>query len=116
MPAADLLVALWGLDFKPDTHAEILRKAEEENFYPTVDVFLPVCKEPLVLLANTWRYVAALDYPRVTVHVLDDGHQDDVRDLAAQFGFECASSVHRGQTAFGRSLKLTRSLWAFVEL
>ncbi|CAM9474999.1 unnamed protein product, partial [Hapterophycus canaliculatus] len=54
---------------------------------PTVDVFLPVCNEPLVLLANTWNHVLDLDYPRFVVHVLDDGAKDEVKALAAEYGF-----------------------------
>lgn len=86
---ADLGLSFWGRDFKPEAHAEIVRKGEEEGYNPTVDVFLPVCNEPLALLANTWNYVRALDYPLVTVHVLDDGAQDEVRNLAAEYGFKC---------------------------
>ncbi|CAM9271549.1 unnamed protein product, partial [Ectocarpus sp. 4 AP-2014] len=81
-------VAIWGRDFKPDVHAEILRASEEKGYRPSVDVFLPVCKEPLHLLANTWQHVAALDYPDFKVFVLDDGASDEVAALASKFGFE----------------------------
>ncbi|CAM9911429.1 unnamed protein product, partial [Ascophyllum nodosum] len=81
-------VSVWGKDFNPEAHAEIVRQGEEAEYLPTVDIYLPVCNEPLVLLANTWNYVHALDYPRATVHVLDDGAKDDVRDLAAEHGFK----------------------------
>lgn len=80
---------MWGKDFNADDHAEVVRHSEEKRFRPTVDVFLPVCKEPLHLLANTWRHVEALDYPDVKVFVLDDGKSDEVKALAATFGFEC---------------------------
>lgn len=67
----------------------IVQNAKDQQYLPTVDVFLPVCNEPLVLLDNTWKYVSMLDYPHITVHVLDDGAKDDVRDLAAAYGFKC---------------------------
>lgn len=86
---ADLGVALWGRDFKPDVHAEIVRKAVDEDYYPSVDIYLPVCKEPTFLLSNTWKYIHALDYPNFSVFVLDDGASDEVRDLTAKFGFNC---------------------------
>lgn len=119
LPRADLLVALWGIDFNPEEHAEIVRRAREGSYWPTVDVFLPVCKEPLVLLSNTWKHVAELDYPSFTVHVLDDGAQDGVRDLAAEFGFQCEtpreecdllSAVARGVLLGGGRDRWTRVL------
>lgn len=80
---------MWGKDFCPEKHADMLRRFEEGSERPTVDVFLPVCKEPTYLLANTWTYVAALDYQHVNVYVLDDGASEDVRALAKEFGFNC---------------------------
>lgn len=80
---------MWGKDFDPDDHTEQFSKAEEDRYYPSVDVFLPVCGEPTHLLDNTWKYVGALDYPNVTVHVLDDGAKEEVRVLAALHGFNC---------------------------
>jgi cellulose synthase (UDP-forming) len=58
--------------------------------YPTVDVFLPVCGEPLDVLRNTWSAVSELvvGYQGLAVaHVLDDGGSDDARALAESFGF-----------------------------
>ncbi|CAM9713813.1 unnamed protein product [Ectocarpus sp. 12 AP-2014] len=81
-------IAMWGRDFKLDEHAEVLKASEEKGYVPSVDVFLPVCKEPLYLLANTWKHVAALDYPDLKVFVLDDGASDEVKALASVFGFE----------------------------
>ncbi|CAM9785131.1 unnamed protein product, partial [Ectocarpus sp. 8 AP-2014] len=81
-------VAIWGKDFKPEVHAEVLKASEEKGYRPSVDVFLPVCKEPLRLLANTWKHVAALDFPDFKVFVLDDGASEGVQALASTFGFE----------------------------
>ena len=85
----DFAVAMWGKDFDAGDHAGIVQRSATKGYRPTVDVFLPVCKEPLHLLANTWRHVAALDYPDVKVFVLDDGKSQEVKALAASFGFEC---------------------------
>ena len=44
--------------------------------YPSLDMFLPVCGEPLSVLANTWAHVFELirAYPGTsTAYVLDDG-------------------------------------------
>lgn len=93
----DLVVASRGKDFVPEKHAEVLQNGAEHGYLPTVDVFLPVCNEPIDLIANTWKYVSALDYPYATVHVLDDGAKDNVRDLAEAFGFRCEHGCF-GQT------------------
>ncbi|CAM9907342.1 unnamed protein product [Ascophyllum nodosum] len=80
-------VAIWGKDFSPEAHAEIVRASEQRGSQPIVDVFLPVCKEPVYLLANTWKHVSALDYTNIRVHVLDDGNEEKVKALAEAFGF-----------------------------
>ncbi|CAM9651150.1 unnamed protein product, partial [Ectocarpus sp. 8 AP-2014] len=88
-------VAVWGKDFDPDDHTERLSIAEGDQYYPSVDVFLPVCGEPTHLLDNTWKYVGALDYPNVTIHVLDDGAKEEVRVLAAMHGFNYIRRTNR---------------------
>jgi len=58
--------------------------------YPSVDVFLPVCGEPLEVLGNTWSSVGAMvrDYPgRMVVYVLDDGASEAAAALAGNHGF-----------------------------
>lgn len=80
---------MWGKDFQPDEHTLVVKAAEDAAYLPTVDVFLPVCNEDIALLNNTWEHVKAMDYPSYTVFVLDDGAKDDVRDLAAEHGFQC---------------------------
>ncbi|CAN0293996.1 unnamed protein product, partial [Hapterophycus canaliculatus] len=84
-------VAVWGKNFDPEDHAARIRKARYDHFYPSVDVFLPVCREPTHVLDNTWKYVGALDYPNLAVHVLDDGAKEEVRQLARMHGFNCES-------------------------
>lgn len=79
-------------------HYGVVRQATAQGYLPTIDVFLPVCNEPTVLLANSWSFVQKLDYPttHMTVHVLDDGASDEVRDLAVAHGFQCEQTVDRG--------------------
>lgn len=85
----DISVAARGKDASRDEHNEVVRHGVEQDYLPTVDVFLPVCNEPIDLIANTWKHVSALDYPNFTVHVLDDGASSSVRDLADVFEFQC---------------------------
>lgn len=68
-------------------------------WYPSVDVFLPVCGEPIAVLRNTWKHVADLvaAYPGpVTAWVLDDGADQVVKTMAKDFRFAYASRPNRG--------------------
>jgi cellulose synthase (UDP-forming) len=67
--------------------------------YPTVDVFLPTCGEPIELLRNSWTHVAALRAAyrgRVTPYVLDDAGRPELKSLAKRFGFAYAARPDRG--------------------
>jgi cellulose synthase (UDP-forming) len=60
------------------------------SHYPTVDVFLPICGEPVEVLNNTWDGVAAMANAyqgEISVYVLDDGPSDEAADLAGWFRF-----------------------------
>lgn len=73
---------------------------------PTVDVFLPSAGEDLAVLANTYRAVAALDYPgTVQVLVLDDSDRREVRRLAEAFGFRYEVRPDRGHMKKAGNLK-----------
>jgi cellulose synthase (UDP-forming) len=66
--------------------------------HPSVDVFLPSAGEPLVILENTFRHVAQLDWPgRITVYVLDDSARESVAELAAGFDFRYLTRPNRGE-------------------
>jgi cellulose synthase (UDP-forming) len=58
--------------------------------YPSVDIFLPICGEPIEVLRNTWIGVFELvqAYPGdAYVYVLDDGPSEEARMMAPSFGF-----------------------------
>ena len=79
--------------------------------YPSVDVFLPVCGEPVDVLRNTWQYVALMsEYYQgtVTAYVLDDSASPELRAMARDFGFAYATRPKRGW--FKKSGNL---LWGF---
>jgi cellulose synthase (UDP-forming) len=72
------------LDWKPDR-------------YQSVDVWLPVCGEPLALLANAWSHTAALQWPGpLEFHVADDADNPEVRELAERFNFSYHVRPDRG--------------------
>lgn len=79
------MVGVFGKSFDFAKHKAIV---ETYQGTPSVDIYLPVCKEPIEILRNTWTYVSKLKWGgKLSVYVLDDGHLDEVRDLAAEFGF-----------------------------
>ena len=58
--------------------------------YPTVDIYLPICGEPIDVLRNTWKAVAELvaRYEGVAQpYVLDDGPSDEARSVSESLGF-----------------------------
>jgi cellulose synthase (UDP-forming) len=66
---------------------------------PSVDVFLPVCGEPVEVLRNTWGHVAKLasSYAGpITVWVLDDSADPALKTIAREFSFAYASRPNRG--------------------
>ncbi|KAG7005320.1 hypothetical protein G7Y79_00020g048480 [Physcia stellaris] len=85
-----LFIPIIGKPFDFQGHQKLLEDIRlTEDKAPKVDVFLPVCNEPLELLENTWRHVVKVQYPlsKKSVHVLDDGANEDVRLSAKRFGF-----------------------------
>ncbi len=67
--------------------------------YPSVDVFLPVCGEPIEVLRNAWTHVCAVRdrYPgQVTPYVLDDSASPAIKAMARRFGFAYATRPNRG--------------------
>jgi cellulose synthase (UDP-forming) len=67
--------------------------------YPSLDIFLPVCGEPLDVLRNTWAHVFDLvrEYQGIaTACVLDDGDSAAVAELARCFGFRYLVRPDRG--------------------
>jgi cellulose synthase (UDP-forming) len=57
--------------------------------YPTVDIYLPICGEPMSVLENTWAAVSELvtSYQgEALAYVLDDGPSDEAKLLAESFG------------------------------
>jgi cellulose synthase (UDP-forming) len=58
--------------------------------HPSVDIYLPICGEPIEVLRNTWSAVFELiaAYPGLAqAYVLDDGPSDEARRVSESFGF-----------------------------
>lgn len=67
--------------------------------YPEVDIYLPICNEPIEVIRNTWIGVFEQlhSYPGVaTAYVLDDGADPRAEELAEDFGFTYIMRPDRG--------------------
>ncbi len=81
---------------------DVLVRAWRPAALPTVDLYLPTCGEPLPVLANAYRAVAALDWPdALTVWVLDDADRAEVAALAAEHGYRYVVRPDRGHLEEG---------------
>ena len=70
--------------------------------YPRVDIYLPICGEPIELLRNTWTAVMDLIEAyagEAQAYVLDDGPSDEARSMADFFGFRY---IHRPDWPAGK--------------
>ncbi|NER83592.1 MAG: cellulose synthase, partial [Leptolyngbya sp. SIO1D8] len=57
-----------------------------EHDYPTVDVFITCCNEPVDIVAETASAALKMDYPvtKLRVYILDDGNSAEMRSMAEQ--------------------------------
>jgi cellulose synthase/poly-beta-1,6-N-acetylglucosamine synthase-like glycosyltransferase len=66
--------------------------------FPTVDIYLPCCGEPLEILKNTYEHVRRLRWPgKLQIYVLDDGGSQEVKELAEAFAFFYIRRPNRGE-------------------
>ncbi|MGI5163558.1 glycosyltransferase family 2 protein [Spirillospora sp. CA-253888] len=85
-------------DFDLKGHRRLVR-SWSPVVHPSVDVFLPVCGEPIEVLHNTWTHVRRMadHYPGVCRPlVLDDSASPELAAMAADFGFAYGSRPNRG--------------------
>lgn len=105
-------ITIVGKDYDYASHQQILVDHPiHPGTAPTVDIYLPCCKEPLEVLENTYKYIQKLQWPagKVKVYVLDDGGMDSVRGLAAAYGFNYIVREDRPRLKKAGNLR-----WAFA--
>lgn len=93
-----LFVNLLTFDFDMKRHRRLVQEWSPA-LYPSIDVFLPVCGEPLDVLRNTWQHVYQMirHYDgRVHVYVLDDSANDERENAALGFNFVYQRRPNRG--------------------
>ncbi len=87
--AVSIPVNFTGPSFDFEAHADTVQ-AWQPQIYPSVDILLPICGEPLEVLRNTWTGVFELlhAYPgNARAYVLDDGDSHEAMEASAVFGF-----------------------------
>ena len=67
---------------------ELEVQIKENNFNPTVDIFIPTYDEPAFILQRTIIGCQAIDYENKTVYLLDDTRRPEIKELAAELGCE----------------------------
>ncbi|KAK0111050.1 hypothetical protein ONS95_001430 [Cadophora gregata] len=105
-------ITLVGKDYDIESHNRILTEYPiTDETAPTIDIYLPCCKEPMEILANTYIYVKQLQWPaeKIKVYVLDDGAMDAVKQLAESYGFEYIVREDRPRLKKAGNLR-----WAFT--
>jgi cellulose synthase (UDP-forming) len=74
-----------------DLTGHVLRvKSWRPASWPDVDIYLPICGEPIEVLRNTWAGVFELVHAYQGVaraYVLDDGPSDEAARMSESFGF-----------------------------
>src|SRR3989344_559683 len=74
---------------------------------PRVDVFIPVAGEPVDIIEETVRAAKEMDYPRFSVHILNDGlvagkeNWKEVEYLAERIGVSCITRTVPGGAKAG---------------
>jgi len=56
------------------------------NFFPSVDILIPIYSEPLEILEKTLIAASAIVYPHKKIYVCDDSHNPQVTELAGRYG------------------------------
>ena len=80
-------------------------KFKEEEVYPLVDIFLPICGEGTKVLERTFLFVSQLEYPNKKIYVLDDKGIPEHEHLAELFGFTYLSRPEKGHMKKAGNIK-----------
>jgi cellulose synthase/poly-beta-1,6-N-acetylglucosamine synthase-like glycosyltransferase len=83
-------IGIFGKEFNHNKHKFLLNKHFDKSATEEIDILLPVCGEPIEILANTWIHVKKLQVAhegKCTVYVLDDKRDVKVASLADRMQF-----------------------------
>lgn len=94
-----------------------------KNFSQPVDVFITVCGEPTEIVEETARAALAMDYPRHSVYLLNDGYVanrdnwQEMETLANHLGITCITRTEPGGAKAGNinhALRKTQSPFVVI--
>lgn len=105
-------VSMLGKDYDFEGHKRMLQDNPISPVAaPTVDIYLPCCKEPIEVLENTYNHIQQLQWPegKLKVYVLDDGASDAVRSMASLYKFNYICRDDRPRLKKAGNLR-----WAFA--
>jgi len=107
-----LSVNIFTPDFDIEHHKFSVERWQRDRFidgmWPSADIFLPICGEPVIVLRNTWKLVLEMckTYPGVcTVYVLDDGNSAEAKVAAETFGFTYIVRPNKGEMKKAGNMK-----------
>ena len=113
--AAELFNLIQALGFWWTVANERVREKRAPSRRVAVDVFIPVYKEPPDIVDLTVAAAVGLRGAEVRVHVLDDGNDDAMRDLAARYGVGyIRRPQHTGAKAGNINHALTKTSAEFI--
>jgi cellulose synthase (UDP-forming) len=113
--AAELFNLMQALGFWWTVSNERVRERRPPTRQMSVDVFIPVYKEPPEIVDLTVAAAVGLRGAEVRVHVLDDGNDDAMRDLAARYGVGyIRRAEHTGAKAGNINHALTKTSAEFI--
>ena len=113
--AAELFNLMQALGFWWTVANERVREKRGPSTRVAVDVFIPVYKEPPDIVDLTIAAAVGLRGAEVRVHVLDDGNDDAMRDLAAGYGVGyIRRPQHTGAKAGNINHALTKTSAPFI--
>jgi len=104
-------IGIFGQTFKYSEHWNTLKEWERRSYESIratpIDVFLPVCGEPIEVLENTWKAVSELEWEFgiLSIYVLDDKGDPKLEAMAKEFGFNYLSRPNKGEMKKAGNLK-----------
>ncbi|MBV8987579.1 MAG: glycosyltransferase [Solirubrobacterales bacterium] len=113
--AAELFNLTQALGFWWTVSHERVREKRGPSQFVAVDVFIPVYKEPVDIVDLTVAAAVGLRGAEVRVHILDDGNDDAMRDLALRYGVGyIRRAEHKGAKAGNINHALTKTDAPFI--
>lgn len=87
------------------TNYNLTKLSSTPNTLPSIDIFLPICGENTEVLRQTFTAVSEINYPNITVYVLDDKGLPEHKDLAETHRFTYLSRENKGHMKKAGNLK-----------